>query len=190
MFARPSSRRLTAATLGAVVLAISMSMSTSSRFCLPRASAAPGARPADFSLRAVPGTSWRGQFRLADHLGKRPIVLAFFATWCRPCEIELPLLDQIRARFPESALAMVAIAIDGPESAAQIAPASRRLKLRLPVVHDVDSTVSSRLNPQRSVPFLVTVDRRGRVVQERSGFSPEHQQKLAAEIEALVAEHP
>jgi cytochrome c biogenesis protein CcmG, thiol:disulfide interchange protein DsbE len=173
-----------AAALAAVLLVTSAGTSPSSL------QAAPGARPADFTLPNVPGTAWRGRFRLAEHLGKRPVVVAFFATWCRPCEIELPLLDQIRTRFSDQQLAMVAVAIDGPESAAQIAPTSRRLKLRLPVVHDADSTVSSRLNPQRSVPFLITIDRHGKVVNERSGFSAEHQAKLAAEIEALVVERP
>lgn len=150
----------------------------------------PGARPADFTLRAAPGTSWRGSFRLSDHLGKRPVVIAFFATWCRPCEVELPVLGKIRARFPESDLAMVAVSIDGPESASQIGATARRLRIIFPVVHDADSTVSSRMNPQRAVPFLITVDRKGRIVGERSGFSPEHQKKLPAEIEALVTARP
>jgi cytochrome c biogenesis protein CcmG/thiol:disulfide interchange protein DsbE len=148
--------------------------------------ATPGQRPADFTLRAVAGTAWRGTFRLAEHLGRRPVVLAFFATWCRPCEVELPLLQRQRARFPEAALALAAIAIDGPETAAQIAGVARRHGLAFPVLHDADSSVSSRLNPQRSVPFLLAIDRRGRVTRERAGFGPEHERTLPAEIEELV----
>jgi len=148
---------------------------------------APGARPSHFSLRAVPGTAWKGTFRLADHLGKRPIVLAFFATWCHPCEIELPVLEALRTRFSESLLTVVAVAIDGPESASQIAPMARKLRLTFPVVHDADSSVSSRMNPQRAVPYLVIIDKTGRIVTEKSGFSPEQQQKLPAQIQDLVA---
>jgi peroxiredoxin len=155
-----------------------------------RAVSAPGKRPADFSLRAVPGTSWRGTFRLSDHLGKRPVAISFFSTWCRPCELELPALGKLRARFPEPDLALVAVAVDGPESASQIAPAARRLGLAFPVVHDADSTVSARLNPRREIPFLILVDHQGRIAVERGGFSAEHLRSLPAEIEALVAARP
>jgi peroxiredoxin len=95
-------------------------------------------------------------------------------------------LQAQRTRFEESKLTIVGIAIDGPETAAQIPSVARRLKLTFPILHDADSTVSSRLNPQRAVPFLIAVDRTGRVVHERSGFSPEHQRTLPADIEALV----
>ncbi len=151
------------------------------------AQAAHGARPADFRLRAVSSTTWKGVFRLGEHLGKRPVVLAFFATWCRPCEVELPVLQRVRARHPETALAIAAISVDGPETAAQIGVMARRLKLAFPVLHDADSTVASRLNPQRQVPFLVVVDRQGRIVRERSGFTPAEEKALPGEIEALVA---
>ena len=150
------------------------------------AHAAPGARPAEFSLSAVRGAAWKGRFRLREHLGKRPIVIAFFATWCRPCEVELPILEKLRAQFPPEALAMVAVSVDGPESTARIAPLVRRLGLTFPVVHDADSSVSAKLNPQRTVPFLITVDARGRIVGERAGFSAEHQRSLPAQIAALV----
>jgi peroxiredoxin len=149
--------------------------------------AARGARPADFSLRAATGAPWRGTFRLAEHLGRRPVVISFFATWCRPCEAELPALERLRARLSARGLVIVAVAIDGPDSAAQIGSMARRLALTFPVVHDADSRVSARMNPRRLVPFLVLVDRSGRIVREREGFTPADERNLSAEVEALLA---
>jgi len=35
---------------------------------------------------------------------KHVVVLSFFATWCLPCKIELPILDEIAARFIDEPL--------------------------------------------------------------------------------------
>jgi peroxiredoxin len=145
-----------------------------------------GARPAVFTLRSATGTSWQGIFRLGDHLGRRPVIISFFATWCRPCEQELPAIELLHAKFNARGLVVVAVATDGPESAAQIGTMARRLRLTFPVVHDADSRVSARLNPRRLVPFLVLVDRNGRIVREREGFTPADERALPAEVEALL----
>jgi peroxiredoxin len=171
--------------VGAALLALVMAQGAGGP-----ALAAPGARPPSFSLRAAPGTAWRGQFRLSDHLGQRPILISFFATWCRPCEVELPALQKLRDRFGDKELAVVGVAIDGPETAGQIGAMARRLRLAFPIVHDADTSVAARFTPQRTVPFLVMVDRRGRVVRERAGFSPAEQRALPDEVAALVSAPP
>jgi thiol-disulfide isomerase/thioredoxin len=148
--------------------------------------AARGARPSDFHLRAAVGAPWHGSFRLAEHLGRRPVLISFFATWCRPCESELPALERLRARLGGRGLIVVGVAIDGPDSAAQIGPMARRLGLRFPIVHDADSRVVARMNPRKLVPYLVMVDRAGKIVREREGFTPQDERALPAEVEALL----
>src|SRR5512134_3821008 len=44
----------------------------------------------DFELPLLDGTT----FKLTDHIGRRAIVLNFFATWCGPCRSEMPELQQ------------------------------------------------------------------------------------------------
>lgn len=45
-----------------------------------------GKTPPDFELKLLDGTT----FRLADAIGTKVILLNFFATWCGPCQGELP----------------------------------------------------------------------------------------------------
>lgn len=40
---------------------------------------------------------------LADHIGKRPVVLNFWATWCLPCKQEHPILLRAPSRWPDVA---------------------------------------------------------------------------------------
>jgi len=145
-----------------------------------------GARATAFSLRSVTGAKWRGTFNLADHLGKQPVVITFFATWCRPCEVELPLLQKLQKEHEKSGLVTVGISIDGPETTSGIGPMSRRLGIEFAIVHDADSRVGARYNPRNFAPFLVLIDRTGKIVREREGWSPSHEAELRASVAKLV----
>lgn len=62
----------------------------------------------DESRTMIGSTEWRGQiapdfelkmtngetFRLSENIGKKTIVLNFFATWCGPCRAEMPELNR------------------------------------------------------------------------------------------------
>ena len=41
------------------------------------------------------------QFSLTEELGKGPLVIGFWATWCKPCVKELPQLQKIAADYEE-----------------------------------------------------------------------------------------
>lgn len=145
-----------------------------------------GARAPAFRLRAVAGTKWRGTFDLARHLGKRPVLISFFATWCRPCTTELPFLQKLHQQYERRGLVIVAVSIDGAQTAPGIGGMAVRLGLTFPVVHDADSRVSARYNPRNAAPFLVSIDRKGRIVREREGWNATHRKHLPAEVAKLL----
>jgi peroxiredoxin len=153
-----------------------------------RAQATAGARAPAFRLRSVPGTVWRGTFDLAEHLGKRPVVVTFFATWCRPCNAELPFLQKLHAQHQKRGLVIVAVSIDGPDSAVEISGMARRLGVSFPVLHDADSRVSGRYNPRAVAPLLVAIARNGRIAHEHEGWNAAHEKAVPAEVEALLRE--
>ncbi|MBC8133074.1 MAG: TlpA family protein disulfide reductase, partial [Deltaproteobacteria bacterium] len=79
-----------------------------------------GARPPDFTLRGAAGAPWKGTFKLSEYLGKRPVVIAFTATWCAPCELEMMALEKERVRLEPRGLVVVAVAIDDAQTAPQV----------------------------------------------------------------------
>jgi thiol-disulfide isomerase/thioredoxin len=59
----------------------------------------------DFTLQ----TALDEQFRLSDNVGKKIIVLNFFATWCGPCRDEMPELNRYFEQHSASSLLLVGI---------------------------------------------------------------------------------
>lgn len=145
-----------------------------------------GERPTQFTLPAVPGGPTEGRFRLEEHLGERPIVVLFWATWCAPCRQELPLYQQLYERYKEDGLVVVAVSMDGTNTVASAGAMARRLGLTFPVVSDLDTSVTNRMNPRRAAPFSVWIDRSGRIVREREGFSLSERQEIARGVIRLV----
>ena len=145
-----------------------------------------GARPPEFSLPAIPGGPTSGEFDLGDSLGNHPVAIVFWATWCDPCKQQLPLYQQLYERYRERGLKVVAISMDGPETISQAAPVVRRLGLTFPVLSDLDTAVTSRLNPRRGAPFTIWIDRSGRIVHEQEGFTLAERDRIARGVSALV----
>ncbi|MBK8170567.1 MAG: TlpA family protein disulfide reductase [Sandaracinaceae bacterium] len=154
---------------------------------LPQSHARVGGRPPSFTLPAVAGGPTRGRFRLEDHLGRHPIVILFWATWCGPCRQEMPYYQSLAERHAASGLQIVAISMDGPSTIAQAGSMARRLNLRFPILSDLDTTVSSAMNPRRAAPFSVWINREGRIVAEREGFALSERDAIAQGIASLVA---
>lgn len=112
-------------------------------------------RPApEFALPSVDGRP----VRLADFRG-RPVVLNFFASWCRPCEKEMPVLDAI-AR--DGRVAVVAVSFrDSPGDARNFA---RRLDVDFPVLVDDDTASAvARAYGVRSPPMTFFIGADGRI---------------------------
>jgi cytochrome c biogenesis protein CcmG/thiol:disulfide interchange protein DsbE len=43
-------------------------------------------------------------FNLSEHLGEKPIIINFWATWCPPCREEMPLLEQAWQQYKDHIL--------------------------------------------------------------------------------------
>jgi peroxiredoxin len=95
---------------------------------------------------------------LAEFKGK-VVFLNFWATWCKPCEEEMPSMERLYQRFKDQGLVVLAISEDGG-GASVVAPYLKKHKLSFPVGLDPKSSVAS-LYGVWGVPATFIIDRRG-----------------------------
>jgi alkyl hydroperoxide reductase subunit AhpC len=75
-----------------------------------------GDRAPDFELPAVEGERHL-RFRMADHLGKKYVVVTFHPLdWTPTCESQLPILDSLRGKFAAAGGELLDISVDSIQS--------------------------------------------------------------------------
>ena len=93
-------------------------------------------------------------------------IVHFWATWCAPCRIEMPVLDAYYRRHHAQGLAMLAISIDQGVSTGKLAQATAKFAFPVARVDDVKM-------PRRDIPTAIPVtrvyDRSGRLVSATKG---------------------
>jgi thiol-disulfide isomerase/thioredoxin len=131
-------------------------------FVAPRDLSSAHARPAPHAVYAkVDG----GTFRVADQRG-RVLFLDFFATWCVPCKIELPLVERWAAAHPRADVVL----IDVGEPSAVVRSFARAHHLR-DVALDPQSSAQAFFGVH-GFPTVVVIDPQGRIRAKWAGLNP------------------
>ena len=141
-----------------------------------------GTPATNFTLKDVEGRP----VSLSDHFGKNVVLLDFWATWCVPCEAEMPHLERLYQRNKDQGFVLMGISMDGPETVASVAPYVRRMGLSFPVLLDEETQVTNVYNPQRTAPLTVLIDREGRVRRVHPGYKPGDEVELEREVVSLL----
>ena len=127
---------------------------------------------------------------LAQHLGKDVVFVSFWATYCEPCKAEMPFLQGFHDKYKDRGLTIVSVAIDGPETEAEVAPYIRKQGYTFPVMIDRDGAIVQALNPTATAPYLIVVGRDGKVMKRVSGFQASEAPALEDELVALLGAAP
>ena len=95
---------------------------------------------------------------LSDLRGK-VVLLNFWATWCGPCRVEMPTMEQLYRMFPRKDFDILAVSIDA-QGVAVTRPFQEEYHLTFPILHDADYRVGLMYGA-RSLPMTFLVDRQG-----------------------------
>lgn len=111
-----------------------------------------GALAPRFQAIHLDGTRWE-----LNETQDTPIILNFWATWCEPCQRELPELEALQAEYGER---LQVIAINQAEDPALVHQWLTRANIRLNVL--LDTGAIQRLYQVRGLPstFLIASDGR------------------------------
>jgi cytochrome c biogenesis protein CcmG/thiol:disulfide interchange protein DsbE len=136
----------------------------------------------DAPTARLPVLGHSGASSLADYQGK-VVVLNFWASWCKPCTEELPLLEKTqKAISGQGALVLGANYKDVSDNALGFV---RRFGLTYPSLRDKDGKFADRYGT-RAFPETFVIDRRGKIAAQRRG--PVDQKWLDATLPPLLRE--
>jgi peroxiredoxin len=111
----------------------------------------------DFSLRDLDGnvqhlSSFRG----------RVVLLNFWATWCLPCQTEMPMMEALYQAYKDHGFEVVAVSSDAP-GAEVVQPFVSQQQVSFTTLLDASGQVT-RLYGVTSLPTTYLLDREGRLV--------------------------
>lgn len=128
---------------------------------------------------ALQGTD---RLSLADLRG-RVVLVNFWATWCEPCESEMPAMDRLHAALPSDEFELVAVSID--EDPEDVAAFQARMELSFPILLDPSGRVYEAYQTM-GVPESLLIDRDGRIVERYVGPRVWDAREYEDRIRALI----
>ena len=93
----------------------------------------------------------------SEELAGTALAINFWASWCGPCQHEIPLLVERQAELPED---LLVLAVNLREAEATIAEFASEVAMELPIVLDPDGEVAD-LFGVRGLPTTIFVDPQG-----------------------------
>jgi len=126
-----------------------------------------------------------GEAVALSSLKGKVVVLDFWATWCKPCVIELPLVDKVTDERVDQGV--VFYAVNTGESAKVVKKFLKKSKLDVPLVFDDDGAIANAYGVS-ALPHLVIIDAEGVVRHVHLGSGPGTEQRLESELDALLPE--
>ncbi len=161
---------------GAILIATALLISG----CIRPSSEAPGVeigRPAPgFKLPDLMGQ----EISLDQYRGKT-VMLDFWATWCGPCRMTMPLLEKLQKEYANN---LVLLAINLEETKDVVREYMRQQNLNSHVLLDEQGSLG-KIYGTDAIPMQVLIDKEGIVRDIKTGFSPSMMSQLRAEIERL-----
>jgi peroxiredoxin len=160
-----------------MALALSLALLVLLVACEKKEESAPlkkGGPAPDFALKDMGGEL----VRLSDLKGK-VVLMEFWATWCPPCKMAIPELNELQARHEGSNLAILAISID--ENREIVEDFMEENEMSFTVLYDDEGVVENY--GVYTIPTTLVIDARGNVVEHHMGYAPGIFEQLLEEVE-------
>jgi cytochrome c biogenesis protein CcmG, thiol:disulfide interchange protein DsbE len=115
-----------------------------------------------FTLRTLDGATVT-----ADSLRGRVVLVNFWATWCPPCRVEMPLLQAMAERHRDAGLVVLGLSVDrGPAEDVRAFLAERGITYPVAIV---GPDIERAFGGVRGYPTSFLLDRSGRIRQQALG---------------------
>ena len=160
--------------------AAALSLATFLALAAPADAGEPGGGATNFTVRDLNGK----HVRLSD-FHKNVLLMSFWATWCKPCIVELRHLEKLYQKYKAKGFVVLAVSMDGPETQAGVKPIVQTNRLTFPVVVDRETRIVKLYNPKHAAPFSLLF-KKGKLLRTREGFQVSDLPAIEREIQGLL----
>ena len=133
-----------------------------------------------FTLAALTGQ----QAALSQYKGQ-VVMVNFWATWCGPCQQEMPLLDQMYKKYKPAGFTLIGVNVD--KEAPAVKDLMARKPVSFPVLLDPANQVSKAYHVDE-MPSSVLIDRKGEIRYIHRGYRPGDENEYQDRIRQLSRE--
>ena len=120
------------------------------------------------------------------HNDGKPFAICFWATWCKPCLMELNTFAENYEQWQsETGMKIYAVSIDDSRTSSKVLPLANSSEWEFEVVLDVNSEFKRALGVNNP-PHSFVVNGKGEIVWQHVGFTPGDEQHLIEEIQKTL----
>ncbi len=139
--------------------------------------------PENITLKDINGQSV--QSSVIQNNGK-PMIISFWATWCKPCNLELNTIKDLYEEWQEeTGVKLVAISIDDARSASRVKPHAEGNDWPYEVYLDQNSDLKRVLGVV-NVPHTFILNGDGEIVWQHTGYQPGGEEELIQKVRELL----
>ncbi len=93
-------------------------------------------------------------------VGKKPVMLVFWASWCPSCREEVPKINRLYEKYRDQGMEFIGINVGYNDSEAKARAFVRKTGMAFPVIFDKRGKIS-RMFAVQGVPTVFVTDRNG-----------------------------
>ncbi len=117
--------------------------------------------------------------------GKHPLIISFFATWCKPCLRELSAIsEQYEDWQEETGVRVIAVSTDAGANSYKVKPLIKSKGWTYEVLLDSNGDFKRAMNVQ-PIPTVFVLTPKGKIVYRHTGYSLGGEEELIEKIREM-----
>lgn len=137
-----------------------------------------GGKAPDFALKNLSGQN----IQLNQQLG-RPTIISFWATWCKPCRDEIPMLSTLYNEYRGRGFKILAVTNEKKWQVEGFI--AHEQKIPYTILMDTDETVS-KLYREHGIPLTFVIDASGAIRHKKIGYDKDKRKETELEYRTLI----